>query len=95
MGDIWNEIMTDYPIGSVIKGKIEYHAPFGVFVDVGHPILKGLIQIIDFLDEGRMTPDQYPALGTEISAVVLGYTADKSNQIWLSVKPSIMKKAIG
>jgi hypothetical protein len=37
------------------------HCPFGVFVDLGDPDATGLIQIVDFLDEGRMTPDQYPA----------------------------------
>jgi len=88
----WKEIKTLYPVGSKITGKVEHHAPFGIFLDIGHPVVKGLIQITDFLDEGVMSPRMYPPIGHVIKAVVLAYTPDQRNQIWLSVKPSVLSQ---
>jgi hypothetical protein len=36
----------------------------------------------------------YPDIGSPIGAVVIGYTEDDRNQIWLSVKPSVLQKAL-
>jgi hypothetical protein len=36
----------------------------------------------------------YPDIGSPIGAVVLGYTEDDRNQIWLSVKPSVLQKSL-
>jgi hypothetical protein len=36
----------------------------------------------------------YPDIGSPIGAVVVGYTEDDRNQIWLSVKPSVLQKAL-
>jgi hypothetical protein len=36
----------------------------------------------------------YPDIGSPIGAVVVGYTEDDSHQIWLSVKPSVLQKAL-
>ena len=41
-----------------------------------------------------MTPEMYPDIGSPIGAVVVGYTEDERNQIWLSVKPSVLQKAL-
>ena len=89
----WIEIEKIYPIGSKITGKVEYHAPFGIFIDIDYPVFKGLIQITDFLDEDIMSADMYPPVGSKIEAVVLAFTRDHRNQIWLSMKPSILQGA--
>jgi hypothetical protein len=34
-----------------------------------------------------MTPDQYPAVGSEVEAVVLGFK-ETGKQIWLGMRPS-------
>jgi hypothetical protein len=47
----------------------------------------GLVQITDFKDTGRMTPNEYPALESTIDAVVLGFK-ETGNQIWLGMKSS-------
>ncbi len=41
-----------------------------------------------------MMPEMYPDIGSPIEAVVVGYTEDDRNQIWLSIKPSMLQKAL-
>ena len=95
--DFWNQVKSKYRLGEVIHGKVEYHAPFGIFVDIGDANVKGLVQITDFVDTGDMTPEMYPDIDSPIGAVVIGYTDDERDvrqQIWLSVKPSVLQKAL-
>ena len=90
----WSQVKTKYQLGKLIYGKVEFHAPFGVFVDIGHENVKGIIQIPDFLDSGAMSPEMYPEIGSPVGAVVVGYTEDDRNQVWLSVKPSVLQKSL-
>lgn len=83
----WGEVALKYPVGCIIQGTVMYHAAFGIFLNIGHPSLLGLVQIVEFVDEGYMTPDLYPAIGKEVSGLVLGYNMD-NNQVVLSMKPS-------
>lgn len=90
----WNQIKSKYQLGKLIYGQVEAHTPFGVFVDIGDPEVRGLIQITDFLDTGTMTPEMYPEVGSPVGAVVVGYTEDDRNQVWLSVKPSVLQRSL-
>jgi ribosomal protein S1 len=90
----WQNIKSKYRLGELIHGKVEYHATFGIFVSLDDEVVKGLVQITDFVDSGDMTPEMYPDIGSPIGAVVVGYTEDDRNQIWLSVKPSVLQKAL-
>ena len=91
---LWNQVKTKYQLGKLIYGKVEFYAPFGVFVDIEDEHVKGIIQIPDFLDSGVMTPEMYPEIGSPVGAVVVGYTEDDRNQVWLSVKPSVLQKSL-
>ena len=91
---LWNQVKTKYQLGKLIYGKVEFHSPFGVFVDIGDKNVKGIIQIPDFLDSGVMIPEMYPEIGSPVGAVVVGYTEDDRNQVWLSVKPSVLQKSL-
>lgn len=82
----WNELKQKHNIGSVISGAVLRHEPYGVFVDIGYPY-EGLIQITDFNDEGKVTPENYPPIGSIIRAAVLGFK-DRWCQVWLGMKPS-------
>lgn len=64
-----------------------------MFVNLGDAEVKGLIQISDFLDNGSMTPEMYPDLGSPVGAVVIGYTKDDRQQVWLSVKQACSTKS--
>lgn len=90
--EFWNSIESKYPLGKLIYGQVEFHAPFGVFVNLGDAEVKGLIQISDFLDNGSMTPEMYPDIDSPVGAVVIGYTKDDRKQVWLSVKQACSTK---
>lgn len=90
----WAQIKSKYRFNELIYGKVEHHAPFGIFVDLGDETVRGIVQITDFVDSGEMTPEMYPDIGSPIGAVVIGYTEDDRNQVWLSVKPSVFQKAL-
>ncbi len=49
----WEQIKSKYRLGQFVQGKVEYHAPFGIFVDIDEPSVKGLIKIPDFLMKGN------------------------------------------
>jgi ribosomal protein S1 len=82
----WDELKETLEVGAIIVGTILRHEPYGVFVDIGYEY-DGLIQITDFKDEGVMTPELYPPVGTEVRAKILGFK-DHGHQVWLGVKPS-------
>ena len=91
----WNQVKSNYQLGELIYGKVEHHGPFGIFVNIGDDnTVRGLVQITDFVDSGDMTPEMYPDIGSPIGAVVVGYTEDDRHQVWLSVKPSVLQKAL-
>jgi len=92
--NFWSQVKSKYRLGELIHGKVEHHAPFGIFVNLGDENVRGIVQITDFVDTGDMTPEMYPDIGSPIGAVVVGYTEDERNQIWLSVKPSVLQKAL-
>ena len=81
----WEEIVIEYPVGSVIEGIVEHHAPFGVFLYIGEIDFQGLIQIVDFKDDIKSLED-YPKIGEKVSARIVGHTMDDRKQIWLSLK---------
>jgi ribosomal protein S1 len=90
----WDQVKSKYQLGELIYGKVEYHAPFGIFINLDDDTVRGLVQITDFVDSGEMMPEMYPDIGSPIGAVVVGYTEDDRNQIWMSVKPSVLQKAL-
>lgn len=92
--EFWKQIKSKYQLGKLIYSTVEAHSPFGVFVDIDDEKVRGIIQITDFLDTGSMTPEMYPDIGSSVGAVVVGYTEDDRNQIWLSVKPSVLQKSL-
>ena len=66
----WEELKDSLPIGTKVRGKVLRHAPFGMFVSLPGIPFDGLVQITDFKDTGRMTPNEYPALESTVDAVV-------------------------
>ena len=94
MSDVagWDEIKESLPIGSVVSCIVTRHAPFGIFVKIASVPFDGLIQITDFKDAGRMTPVEFPAIGSSLKAVVLGFK-ETGQQIWLGIKPSQIDNA--
>ena len=90
----WENIKSKYKLGQFVQGKVEFHAPFGVFVNIDDSSVKGLIKIPDFLDEGGISPEMYPEIGTTVGAVVVGYNESNCREVYLSAKPSVLHKAL-
>lgn len=63
-------------------------------MNLNESLVKGLIKIPDFLDEGVMSEEMYPELGTSVGAVVVGYNESNCREIYLSAKPSVLHKAL-
>jgi ribosomal protein S1 len=84
----WENIKEKYQIGTFIRGKVVQHMHFGIFLDIGEPEVKGLIRIVDFVDEGEMREDLYPAIGSTAGGVIYGYSEKEDGQINLSATPS-------
>jgi len=82
----WEQLKSSLCVGELVQGRITKHEPYGVFVGLELPF-EGLIQIIDFKDEGVMSSQEYPPTGQLIEAVVLGFK-ETGHQIWLGVRPS-------
>jgi ribosomal protein S1 len=83
----WDDLKKRLPIGSRVSCKVVLHRPYGVHTKIDGIDFEGLIQITDCKDKGRMTPEEYPPLDSEIEAVVLGFK-DSGMQVWLGIKPS-------
>ncbi len=95
----WEQIKSKYKLGWFVQGNVEFHAPFGVFVEIDdlntdESSVKGLIKIPDFLDEGEMSEAMYPEIGTTVGAVVVGYNESNHREVYLSAKPSVLHKAL-
>lgn len=90
----WEQIKSKYKLGEFVLGKVEFHAPFGIFVKIDESSVKGLIKIPDFLDDGFMSAEMYPEIGSTIGAVVVGYNEINCREIYLNAKPSMLHKAL-
>jgi ribosomal protein S1 len=90
----WDQIKSKYKLGQFVQGKVEFHTPFGVFVEIDQSLVKGLVKIPDFLDEGEMSEAMYPEIGTMVGAVVVGYNESNCREVYLSAKPSVLHKAL-
>src|ERR1043165_8609350 len=83
----WAAFKSKLAVGSIVKGEIFAHMPFGVFVALQSFFL-GLIEIPNFKEKGEpMTPREYPELGEPIRAVVMGFR-EGNHQVALSARPS-------
>ncbi|HAG83470.1 MAG TPA: RNA-binding protein [Cyanobacteria bacterium UBA12227] len=90
----WEQVKSKYKLGQFVQGKVEHHAPFGVFIDIGEPSVRGLIKIPDFLDEGEMSEEMYPEIGSTIGSIVVGYNESNCREVYLNAKPSVLHEAL-
>jgi hypothetical protein len=93
----WNQVKSNYRLGQLIYGKVEHHAPFGLFVNIGDDTVRGLVQITDFVDSGDMTPEMYPDIGSPIGAVVgrCGLYRRRSPSSLVKCKTECVAKSLG
>jgi hypothetical protein len=81
----WEEAKAKYPIGHRFQGKVVNAEHYGIFLDLGFPIvdgykLSGLIDIVTFPDEDslglpapRFSTTPWPVVGAMLSCKVVGH----------------------
>lgn len=86
----WTTQKMKRPIGTLVEGRVERVAPFGVFVDVEGLDFPALLLVTHFEDNGKGKDiDEYPQVGETISAVIVGFVED-TRQVRLSTRASDM-----
>jgi predicted RNA-binding protein with RPS1 domain len=82
----WAAAKVRFASGGVVTGVVLSHHAFGFFVDLGGPVT-GLVEI-PRVKEPWQPADlrDYPPVGQEITAVVLG-PVDLQRQVHLSIRP--------
>jgi ribosomal protein S1 len=89
------EVERRFVPGSLLWVKVKQIAPFGAFVDLGADDVYGLISITDLKDEGGpVQPEDWPPVGSEVDAVVLGVTGPDWRDVRLSIRPSLLQGAV-
>lgn len=89
----WDEVKQQLRVGERVQGVVTHLAPYGIFVSIPGIPFAGLVQITDFKDTGMMTPEEYPAIGSTVVGVVLGFKGI-GQQIWLGMKPSQLAASV-
>lgn len=89
--DSWIEILEEFERGDFIEGMVVRHEPYSVFLDLNYEPVLGLIRIVSFRDEGRMTPELFPEIGTKVRGIITGFN-EANLQVNLSIKPSDFMK---
>ena len=80
----WESTKSDYLIGEKVDCVVIRHEPFGLFVTIGNTTAIGLIERVRMIQDGYNPPADYPPIGSQITATVLGFR-DYSQQIELAM----------
>jgi small subunit ribosomal protein S1 len=75
--DPWRDVLTDYPIGTQVKGTVSRIQPFGAFIELA-PGIDGLVHISE-LESGRRInhPQEVVSVGDQVQARVLSVDVEK------------------
>ncbi len=77
MGDPWEEVAAQYPVGAVVEGPITQLKQFGAFVQVT-PDVEGMIHVGDIVHEKRINhPKDELQVGQVVKAQVLECDREK------------------
>ncbi|WP_161606230.1 S1 RNA-binding domain-containing protein [Microlunatus speluncae] len=76
----------------LVRGRVTRHENYGFMIDFGED-QEGVVVITMIADDSVASPD-FPRIGSEVEAVLLGYT-EFGGQPRLSVRPKDIVKAVG
>jgi len=75
--DPWQDVQSQYPVGTLVPGKVVRIQAFGAFVELA-PGVDGLVHISELGSERRIThPQEVVTVGDQVHATVLGVDMDK------------------
>ena len=82
--DPWIQLVENYPVGTIVDGKVTKIVPFGAFVELGDSI-EGLVHISEMSQRHIDTPAQVVKAGDEVKVKVMEINPDR-RRISLSMK---------
>ncbi len=82
--DPWQELVKNFPVGSIIEGTVTKLVPFGVFVELGDGV-EGLVHISEMAKGHVETPDQVTSVGEQVMIKVQDVDLDR-RRISLSMR---------
>lgn len=82
--DPWKNIDTEFPVGSIVKGKVTNITDYGIFVEV-KPAVEGLVYVSEISWKKTVSPHKITSQGAEIEAKVLDIDLEK-RRMSLSIK---------
>ncbi len=82
--DPWIKLVENYPVGSIVDGKVTKTVPFGAFVELG-PNVEGLVHISEMANKHIETPTQVVHAGDMVKVKVMDINTER-RRISLSMK---------
>ncbi len=82
--DPWIKLVENYPVGTIVDGKVTKLVPFGAFVELGDSI-EGLVHISEMAGRHIDTPAQVVHAGDDVKVKVMEINPDR-RRISLSMK---------
>lgn len=77
LGDPWESVPKQFPVGSTVEGKVTNLTPFGAFVEVAEGV-EGMVHISDITNEKRIDhPKDKLAKAQVVRAVVLELDSER------------------
>lgn len=82
--DPWQDVLNQYPVGTLVQGSVSRIQPFGAFVELA-PGIDGLVHISELGAERRINhPQEVVSVGDQVLATVLSVDIEK-HRIGLSL----------
>jgi small subunit ribosomal protein S1 len=82
--DPWKMLVKNFPVGSIIEGKVTKLVPFGAFVELGDGV-EGLVHISEMAKGHVETPDQVTSVGQTVHVKVMDVDLER-RRISLSMR---------
>lgn len=82
--DPWVKLVENYPVGSIVDGKVTKTVPFGAFIELG-PNVEGLVHISEMSNKHIDTPTQVVHAGDTVKVKVMEINSER-RRISLSMK---------
>jgi len=82
--DPWKMLVKNFPVGSIIEGKVTKLVPFGAFVELGDGV-EGLVHISEMAKGHVETPDQVTSVGQQVHVKVMDVDLER-RRISLSMR---------
>ena len=82
--DPWIQLVENYPVGTIVDGKVTKIVPFGAFVELGDSI-EGLVHISEMANKHVDQPSQVTHVGDKVQVKVMEIDLDR-RRISLSMK---------